>query len=252
MSEESSSSETPGEAESGSEATDEPGTADGLLREHLILVHAVEIQAISELDDAMELSKGSEMEEFYGDHLEQVREHERQLNERLQGRGQKPEAVRDLTMKAASEVGLRDLKERPPDTPVKLAGQTFTVDQLEIAAYEFLARLANEAGDGETGDLAQSILEHKREMAEKMAERFEKSVELMFEAARSSDEEESDEDGDERQDDSEESEDREPSGESEETEDREQGEESEKTEDREASGESEETEDREQGEESEG
>lgn len=195
------------EENSSNEAPEEGGPEDTQLREHLVLVHALEIQSISELEDAIELSKGSEMEELYGEQIEQAREHEQLVTERLEARGHKPEAVKDLTMKAASEVGLRDLKDRPPDTPVKLAVQTFTVGHLEIAAYEFLARFANEAGDGETGEVAERVLQQKREMAEKVAERFERSVELTFEAAQSRESDESTEDGDERQDDSEEAED---------------------------------------------
>ena len=90
-------------------------------------------------------------------------------------------------------IGLRQLAEIPPDTPVKLAMHLYAFDHLEIAAYEFLKRLAGEAGDRDTAEAAERILEQEREAAEKVESLFDRCAELLGEqqaaAEESSDEE---------------------------------------------------------------
>jgi ferritin-like metal-binding protein YciE len=80
-------------------------------------------------------------------------------------------------------IGLRQLAEIPPDTPVKLAMHLYSLEHLEIAAYEFLARIAREAGDQETVEAAEQILEQEREAAEQVQSGFDRCVELLGEQA---------------------------------------------------------------------
>jgi ferritin-like metal-binding protein YciE len=58
----------------------------------------------------------------------------------------------------------------------------YAFEHLEIAAYEFLARIARDSDDGETADVAERILEQERRAAEKIAGTFDRSAELCMRA----------------------------------------------------------------------
>src|SRR5436309_3630312 len=157
-----------------------PESDDEHLINHLRDTHALEQQSIRQLERSQHMSRAPDMEEIYREHLEQTREHERMIRERLKARDLKPSAVKDLTMRAGA-IGLRQLAEIPPDTPVKLAMHFFAFEHLEIATYEMLVQIAKSADDGETAEVAEKILEQERQAAEKIAGTFERAVELMLE-----------------------------------------------------------------------
>src|SRR5579884_3485400 len=84
---------------------------------HLRDTHALEQQSIRQLERSQEMSQAGDMRDLYGEHLEETREHERLISERIESKDLKPSAVKDLTMRAGA-IGLRQLAEIPPDTPV--------------------------------------------------------------------------------------------------------------------------------------
>jgi len=92
--------------------------------------------------------------------MEETHEHEELVNERIQAHDEQPSAIKDLTMRSGA-VGLRQLADVPPDTPVKLAMHFYAFEHLEIATYEFLIRIAEEAGDKDTVEAAKKILEQE-------------------------------------------------------------------------------------------
>ncbi len=156
-------------------ATDKDETQDQLVQ-HLRDVHALEEQSIRQLERAAELAD-DELQSLYKDHLEQSREHEQLIKERIEAHDLEPSAVADLTMRSGA-IGLRQLADVAPDTPVKLAMHFYAFEHLEIAAYEFLARIARDSDDSDTVEVAERILEQEREAAEKVAETFDRSAEL--------------------------------------------------------------------------
>jgi ferritin-like metal-binding protein YciE len=58
----------------------------------------------------------------------------------------------------------------------------YALGQLVVAAYELLQRIAKEAGDDETAEVAEKILEEERQAADKVKETFDRSAELMTES----------------------------------------------------------------------
>jgi hypothetical protein len=95
-------------------------------------------------------------------------------------------------------IGLRQLADVPPDTPVKLAMHFYEFEHLEVATYEFLIKIAEEAGDKDTVEAAKKILEQEQQAAEKVHESFDRSAELTLDqepqpAEGEGDEEEKDE-----------------------------------------------------------
>ncbi len=157
-----------------------PESTQEHLTTHLRDAHAIETQSIRQLERAIELSEDSEMEQLYSRHLEQTHEQEQLIRERLEAYELKPSAVRDLTMRSGA-IGLRQLADIPPDTPVKLAMHFYAFEHLEAATYEALARIARAADDAETADVAEQILEQEREAAEGIAGTFDRAVELLLE-----------------------------------------------------------------------
>ena len=178
--------------------------AEEQLITHLKDVHAMEEQALKQLERAVELAKDEELCNGYREHMEQSHEHEQAITDRIKDHDLEPSAVKDLTMRSGA-VGLRQLAEIPPDTPIKLAIHMYAFEHLEIAAYEFLCRLAKEAGDDETAKTAEEILEQERAEAERVCGTFDRCAEQALEHAQDEGEQDDrDEDEDEReQDDSE-------------------------------------------------
>lgn len=155
---------------------------DSLLLDQLRDVHALEQQSLALLKTTVEeICQDDELKRVYGAHLEQTEEHERLVSQRIEAHDAKPSAIRDLHLGTAKS-GLHDLGAGPPDTAVKLAMNFFCLEHLEVAAYELLARIADQAGDGETAEVARRIAEEERAAAEAVRGVFERSVELMFES----------------------------------------------------------------------
>jgi ferritin-like metal-binding protein YciE len=167
-------------------AADEDGQAEeetDVLLEHLREVHGLEMQSLKLLQIATEeLTDDEELKRLYSGHLEQTREHEKLIDERIRAREEKPSPVRDLHGSAAG-VGFSQLSERPPDTPVKLAMNFYCFEHLEVAAYELLVRIAKRLGDDETVQAAQRIADQERSAAQELEHSFDRAVEEMFESA---------------------------------------------------------------------
>ena len=80
-----------------------------------------------------------------------------------------------------------DVARSQPDTPGKLAAHAYSYEHLEIAAYELLARVAREAGDAETEQMADQILPEERRMAERLEALFDDTVRSSLAAVGSTD-----------------------------------------------------------------
>jgi ferritin-like metal-binding protein YciE len=147
---------------------------------HLREAHALEEQGIKQLERALEILDDDELKDAYREHLEQTREHEDKIKQRLAAHDLEPSAVKDATMRSGA-IGLRDLADAPPDTPVRLAMQSYAFEHLEIATYELLIRIAKEADDTDTAEVAEQILEQERQAAEAVQSGFERAVRLLLE-----------------------------------------------------------------------
>ena len=146
------------------------------VNKYLADAHAIEAQAIELLSKAQKIGGDPQLQEVYAQHLEESREHQRQIATRLEARGGKPAALKDAALRlGALNWGL--FFSSQPDTPAKLAGFAYAFEHLEIAAYELLTRVAERDGDTETVELAQHICEQERAAAEKVANGFDTAVE---------------------------------------------------------------------------
>jgi ferritin-like metal-binding protein YciE len=154
-----------------------PGTIDQQLTNALKQAHAIEKQAIQLLQKAPKIAGDTDIGAIYRAHLVQTQEHERYLSERLQARGSSPSVAQDIAMQATA-VGLGSALQALPDTPVRLAAVAFAFENLEVATYRLIGRLAERAGDTETVSVAERILEQEEAAAELVAGTFDRALEV--------------------------------------------------------------------------
>jgi ferritin-like metal-binding protein YciE len=156
------------------------GDPDKPLLGQLTEIHALEEQSLQLLHIAAnEVCQDEEFERLLGERREQTHEHERLVNQRIEAHHAKPSAVRDLHMGTARS-GLRDLRSHPPDAYVKLAMNLCCLVYVQAAAYQVLGKVAELADDRDTAEVAEKIREQKREGAEKVQEKFDHTIELMY------------------------------------------------------------------------
>jgi ferritin-like metal-binding protein YciE len=152
---------------------------EGQIVTYLTEAHAMEKQSIQLLEKAPDIAGDQEIASIYRAHLLQTQEHERYVRERLEAHGSSPSTVRDTVMQAGAVViGLG--AQAAPDTPVRLATTAFAFENLEVAAYRMLQRLAARAGDTATLSVVERILEQEEAAAELVAGTFDRALEIML------------------------------------------------------------------------
>jgi ferritin-like metal-binding protein YciE len=156
------------------------GVSAGELGEHLVKyladAHAIESQAIGLLERGPAIAGDPETARVYEEHLEETREQQRRVGERLEALGGSPSRVKDAAMRLGA-LNWGGFFQAQPDTPAKLAGFAFAFEHLEIGGYEQLKRVAERAGDADTAALAESVLAQERGAADRIAAQFDRAVE---------------------------------------------------------------------------
>jgi ferritin-like metal-binding protein YciE len=143
-------------------------------------IHALEEQSLQLLMIAAnEVCQDEEFEQFLLAHRERTQGQEHLVTRRIEGHHAHPSAVKDLHMGTARS-GLRDLRTHPPDAYVKLAMNLCCLLYVQIAAYYVLGKVAELGGDHETVEVAEKIREQKHGAAEKVRQKFEHTIELMY------------------------------------------------------------------------
>lgn len=131
-------------------------TIEQQLVSYLTDAHAIERQALSQLHVAKDIAGVESLANALKDHELETEGHERLVCGRLEAHGASASAVKDVAM-AAGGVGFALFAHLQPDTPGKLAAHAYSYENLELAAYELLRRVAERAGDSQTAAVAQEI-----------------------------------------------------------------------------------------------
>jgi ferritin-like metal-binding protein YciE len=153
----------------------EPDDLDEQLNSYLSDVHALEGQSKQLLEKSKEMDVPASLAEAFAHHLEETEGHLEKIERRLDDRGASPSAIKDAMLKlGALNWGMFFAAQ--PDTPAKLAGFAYAVENLEVAAYELLKRVAQRAGDQETVALAESILSEEESAAKQVADHWSVSM----------------------------------------------------------------------------
>src|ERR671939_1220496 len=151
------------------------------LRKYLADAHAIEEQAVALLERGPKLAGDSTLADIYARHLEETRRHAEAVEERLNALGGDPSTLKDAALRLGA-LNWGAFFQAHPDTPGKLAAFAHAFEYLEIGGYEQLRRLAERAGDEETGQTAERILEQEREAADRIAGAFDEAVTASLEA----------------------------------------------------------------------
>jgi ferritin-like metal-binding protein YciE len=158
--------------------TSDPGQA---LITYLSEAHALEAQAIQLLEGGSKSAGDEVLERLFAEHLEESREHQSLVEQRLQAHEGGPSAIKDAALRLGA-VNWSGFFVAQPDTPGKLAVFSYAFEHLEIAGYELLSAVARLAGDQETVQTAGMILDQERAAASKIAATFDRAAEASLRA----------------------------------------------------------------------
>jgi len=141
---------------------------DEVLLAYLRDVHALERQALELLEAGAERVDDEQLEAVFREHLAETRVHLQRIEGLLEERGARPSLVKDAALRAGG-LNLSAFFGAQPDSTTKLAGFAYAFENLEVAAYELLQRVAARAGDEAVASAAGSILAEERRAAELVA-----------------------------------------------------------------------------------
>ncbi len=155
---------------------------DSELVSYLRDAHSIESQALQLLETGPAIAGFDALADVFRDHLEETREQQRLVDERLRAHDSRPSRFQDTGMRIGG-LNLGAFFAAQPDTPVKLAGFAFAFEHLEIAAYELLRRVAERAGDPQTAAVAGRIVPQERAAAERIAGTWDAAMDRALEQA---------------------------------------------------------------------
>lgn len=145
------------------------------LNTYLADVHALEGQSKKLLEKGREMDVPEALRSALDHHLAETEGHLEKIERRLDDRGATPSGVKDAALRLGA-LNWGVFFAAQPDTPAKLAGFAYAVENLEVAAYELLLRVARRAGDQETVALAESILAEEEAAAKSVADQWSVSM----------------------------------------------------------------------------
>ena len=146
------------------------------LTNYLTDVHSIEVQALAQMKAAPDIAGDDRLAVIFREHLDETREQERLVRERLEELGEDASTLKDI----AGRVGgwaMVAFARLNPDTPGKLTAHAFSYEHMELAAYELLSRVAERADDQAVVHLALTIGAQERAMGERLAACFDVAVE---------------------------------------------------------------------------
>jgi ferritin-like metal-binding protein YciE len=150
-------------------------TVEEQLAIYLTNAHAIELQALVQVQRAREIAGDAEIAAAFAKHVEETQRHERFVRSRLEALSWAPVSHKDVAGKATG-IGFALFARFQPDTPGKLTAHAYSYEHMELAAYDLLGRLAKRAEDSETELMAHMIEQDERKMAERLEACFDRAV----------------------------------------------------------------------------
>jgi ferritin-like metal-binding protein YciE len=138
---------------------------------------AMEQNVLRMLDSMIRTTEDPEISRALEQHKQTTRRHIERLEQRLKMHGSSPSRTRQAggivgaRLKSVVDVARRDKAGRN-------ARDGFVTEQLEIASYELLERIARKAGDDETAQVARQNRTEDQAMAKRLADNWDKFAEL--------------------------------------------------------------------------
>jgi ferritin-like metal-binding protein YciE len=137
--------------------------------------HAMERNDLKMVDSMIATTDDPETRQMLHNHKRKTEEHERRMRERLEAMGRGTSARKqDQAVGAALLKGMGD-------KAGKNARDGYRAEYLEIAAYQLLERLAERAGDAETAEAARLNRADEEEMARRIDQSWDRTLDLTLE-----------------------------------------------------------------------
>jgi ferritin-like metal-binding protein YciE len=150
------------------------------LADYIEDAHAMEQNDLKMIDSMISTTDDPQMKEMLETHKRETEEHERRLRERLDAIGRGTSARKQVqALGAALLKGVGDVARG--DKAGKNARDGYTAEHMEIAAYQLLERLADRAGDTETAEVARRNRADEQEMARRIDQSWDRTLELTLE-----------------------------------------------------------------------
>jgi ferritin-like metal-binding protein YciE len=137
------------------------------LVEALADAHAMEKQSLTTLLAAVEVAGDPQLESLYRGHVAETKRHLELVEARLEAYDASRSILKDLGGRvSALALGAGVVAQK--NTPAKLVAVAYGYENFEVAAYEMLKRIAQNAGDSETVEMCERILVNERQAVEKL------------------------------------------------------------------------------------
>ena len=150
------------------------------LADYIEDAHAMEQNDLKMIDSMISTTDDPQMKEMLETHKRETEEHERRLRGRLDAIGRGTSARKQVqALGAALLKGVGDVARG--DKAGKNARDGYTAEHMEIAAYQLLERLADRAGDTETAEVARRNRADEEEMARRIDQSWDRTLELTLE-----------------------------------------------------------------------
>jgi ferritin-like metal-binding protein YciE len=142
--------------------------------------HAMETSVLQMLDSMIATTTDPKIREELERHKGQTEKHEERLRNRLEQLG-RDTSTRKEAQTIVSSLMKAVVDQVRGDKAGKNARDGFVTEQMEIASYELLERLAERAGDRETAKIARTNRRDEEAMAKKIAGKWDKFIDLTLE-----------------------------------------------------------------------
>lgn len=143
--------------------------------------HAMEMQSMEVLEKGIEIAGDVQLAQLMRGHLNDSRDHERYVKQRLEAMGKSPSTAKNVVAQVAAK-GLGLLAQGMPDTPAKLLAVAYAFENFEIASYTILRDVAERAEDEETISMCDRIIPVEQQAADLIRENIPLAVERSLEA----------------------------------------------------------------------
>jgi ferritin-like metal-binding protein YciE len=149
----------------------------GQLVKHIDEALAMEKNVLRMLDGMIETTDDVEIKSELRQHKLETERHADRLEHRLEAHGASPSTVREATgMMAALTKSVVDRVRQ--EKAGRNARDGYATEHLEIASYELLERVAEQAGDRETAEVARQNRTDEEAMAKKIESNWDKFAQL--------------------------------------------------------------------------